>query len=331
MPRVVRFHQHGGPEVLGIETVDVTPPGGGEVQIRVKALGLNRAEALLRSGTYIETAAFPSGLGLEAAGIVEAVGDGMAGFAPGDAVSVVPPVSMVRWPAYGELVTFPAELVVKHPPGLGFEAAAAVWMQYLTAYGALVDIAGLARGEVVVITAASSSVGLAAIQIANRIGAVPIAVTRTSAKRQALRDAGAADVVASAEEDIRSRLADVAGSNGPRVVFDAVGGPAFEPLTAVMAPGGILIEYAKPRADSISALQCPDQEPDTARLSCARDRPRSRSAREGEGVHPRWAVRRHIDADHCPNVSIRGDRRGASLSGIEHAVRQDRGNDLRSS
>lgn len=243
MPRVVRFHQHGGPEVLGIETVDVTPPGGGEVQIRVKALGLNRAEALLRSGTYIETAAFPSGLGLEAAGIVEAVGDGMAGFAPGDAVSVVPPVSMVRWPAYGELVTFPAELVVKHPPGLGFEAAAAVWMQYLTAYGALVDIAGLARGEVVVITAASSSVGLAAIQIANRIGAVPIAVTRTSAKRQALRDAGAADVVASAEEDIRSRLADVAGSNGPRVVFDAVGGPAFEPLTAVMAPGGILIEY----------------------------------------------------------------------------------------
>lgn len=243
MPRVVRFHQHGGPEVLGIETVDVTPPGGGEVQIRVKALGLNRAEALLRSGTYIETAAFPSGLGLEAAGIVEAVGDGMAGFAPGDAVSIVPPVSMVRWPAYGELVTFPAELVVKHPPGLGFEAAAAVWMQYLTAYGALVDIAGLARGEVVVITAASSSVGLAAIQIANRIGAVPIAVTRTSAKRQALRDAGAADVVASAEEDIRSRLADVAGSNGPRVVFDAVGGPAFEPLTAVMAPGGILIEY----------------------------------------------------------------------------------------
>ncbi|MCK1712061.1 MULTISPECIES: zinc-dependent alcohol dehydrogenase family protein [unclassified Bradyrhizobium] len=243
MPRVVRFHQHGGPEVLGIETVDVTPPGGGEVQIRVKALGLNRAEALLRSGTYIETAAFPSGLGLEAAGIVEAVGDGMAGFAPGDAVSIVPPVSMVRWPAYGELVTFPAELVVKHPPGLGFEAAAAVWMQYLTAYGALVDIAGLARGEVVVITAASSSVGLAAIQIANRIGAVPIAVTRTSAKRQALRDAGAADVVASAEEDIRSRLADVAGSNGPRVVFDAVGGPAFEPLTAVMAPGGVLIEY----------------------------------------------------------------------------------------
>lgn len=243
MARVVRFHRHGGPEVLRIETVDVAPPGRCEVQIRVKALGLNRAEALLRRGTYIETATFPSGLGLEAAGIVEAIGEGVSGFSPGEVVSIVPPVSMVRWPAYGELVTFPAEFVVKPPPELGFDAAAAVWMQYLTAFGALVDIAGLKRGEAVVITAASSSVGLAAIQIANRIGAMPIAVTRTSIKRQALRDAGAADVIASVEEDIGSRLEDIVGSNGVRVVFDAVGGPIFEPLTAAMSPGGVLIEY----------------------------------------------------------------------------------------
>ncbi|MCK1550581.1 zinc-dependent alcohol dehydrogenase family protein [Bradyrhizobium sp. 177] len=243
MARVVRFRRHGGPEVLRIETVDVAPPGRREVQIRVKALGLNCAEALLRKGTYIETATFPSGLGLEAAGIVEAIGEGVSGFSPGEVVSIVPPVSMVRWPAYGELVTFPAEFVVKHPPELGFDAAAAVWMHYLTAFGALVDIAGLERGESVVITAASSSVGLAAIQIANRIGAIPIAVTRTSIKRQALRDAGAADVIASVEEDIRSRLQDIVGSNGVRVVFDAVGGPIFGPLTAAMSPGGVLIEY----------------------------------------------------------------------------------------
>lgn len=243
MTRAVRFHQHGGPEVLRIETVDVAPPARGEVQIRVRALGLNRAEALLRRGTYIETATFPSGLGLEAAGIVEAVGKDVAGLVPGDTVSIVPPQSMVLWPAYAELATFPAELVVKHPPELGFEMAAAVWMQYLTAYGALVDIAGLLRGDVVVITAASSSVGLAAIQIANRIGAIPIAMTRTSAKRRALRDAGAAHVVASDEEDIRARLDEIAGSSGVRVVLDAVGGPTFEPLTAAMSPGGILIEY----------------------------------------------------------------------------------------
>ncbi|MBR0957019.1 zinc-dependent alcohol dehydrogenase family protein [Bradyrhizobium japonicum] len=243
MARAVRFHQHGGPEVLRIETVDVPPPTTGEVQIRVRALGLNRAEALLRRGSYIESATFPSGLGLEAAGVVEAVGNDVTSFVRGDIVSIAPPLSMVRWPAYAELATFPAELIVKHPPELGFEAAAAVWMQYLTAYGALVDIAGLGRGDVVAITAASSSVGLAAIQIANRIGAVPVALTRTSIKRRALLDAGAAHVVASDEELVGARLLEIAGSKGVRLVFDAVGGPAFEPLTAAMSPGGILIEY----------------------------------------------------------------------------------------
>jgi NADPH:quinone reductase-like Zn-dependent oxidoreductase len=116
-------------------------------------------------------------------------------------------------------------------------------MQYVTAYGALIDIAKLQPAEFVVITAASSSVGLAAIQIARMIGAVPIAVTRTSGKRQALLDAGAAQVIASAEEDLQSRLERIAGRDGVRVVFDPIGGPAFEPLTAAMARGGILIEY----------------------------------------------------------------------------------------
>ena len=243
MTRVVRFHRYGGPEVLSIEDVDLPRPAAGEVQIRVKALGLNRAEALLRKGAYIESAAFPSGLGLEAAGIVETIGEGVEGFAPGDRVSVVPPLSMVRWPAYGELATFPAELVVKHPASLSWEAAAALWMSNLTAYGALIDIAKLSRGEYAVITAASSSVGIAAIQIANAVGAVPIAVTRTSVKRQALRSLGAAHVIASAEEDLAARLSEISGTAGVRVVFDAVGGPIFEPLTAAMARGGILIEY----------------------------------------------------------------------------------------
>lgn len=243
MVRVVRFHEHGGPEVLRIEHVDVPGPGRGEVQIRVKSLGLNRAEALLRKGTYIETAALPSGLGLEAAGLVESVGEGVEAFVRGDAVSVVPPISMVRWPAYGELATFPAELVVKHPRSLGWEAAAAVWMQYLTAYGALVDIAKLCREDFVVITAASSSVGLAAIQIANMLGATPIAVTRTSGKKEALLGAGAAHVIASGEEDLEDRLKEIVCPAGARIVFDPIGGPIVEPLTAAMSRGGILIEY----------------------------------------------------------------------------------------
>ena len=243
MARVVRFHELGGPEVLLIEDVDVPAPGRGEVQVRVKAIGLNRAEALIRSGAYIEAPPLPSGLGLEAAGVVEAVGEGVDGFAPGDAVSVMPPPSMVRWPAYGELATFPARLVVKHPPSLGWETAAAAWMQYLTAYGALIDIAKLRKDDFVVITAASSSVGLAAIQIANAVGASAIAITRTSRKKPALLEFGAAHVIASAEENLEIRLKDIAGPPGVRVVFDSVGGPIFGPLTAAMARGGILIEY----------------------------------------------------------------------------------------
>lgn len=243
MARVVRFHEHGGAEVLRIESHDVAVPAADEVRICVKALGLNRAEALLRSGRYIETPMLPSGLGLEAAGVIEAIGDKVEGFVPGDAVSVIPPISMVRYPAYGELVTFPASQVVKHPSSLSWEAAASVWMQYLTAYGALLDIARLGKDDTVVITAASSSVGLAAIQIANLVGATPIAVTRTSAKRQALLNAGAAHVIASAEEDLGGRLKEISGVEGIRVVFDPIGGPIFEPLTAAMARGGILIEY----------------------------------------------------------------------------------------
>lgn len=243
MARFVRFHTHGGPEVLRIEEVDLPPLGPGEVRMRVKALGLNRAEALLRAGRYIETPTFPSGLGLEAAGIVEAVGPGVTDFAAGDIVSNVPPVSMTRWPAYGEFATFPVELVVKHPPLLSLEQAAASWMQYLTAYGALIDIARLGPGEFVVITAASSSVGLAAIQLARRVGAIPIAVTRNGDKRQRLAEIGAAHVVVMAEENLAVRLTEIAGPDAIRVVFDAVGGPAVTALTETMSPAGILIEY----------------------------------------------------------------------------------------
>jgi NADPH:quinone reductase-like Zn-dependent oxidoreductase len=243
MSRAVRFHQIGGPEVLRIEPVEIREPGPEEVSIRVKALGLNRAEALLRTDRYIESPQFPSGLGLEASGVIEAVGGAVRGFAVGDAVSVLPPTSMGRQPTHAEHLVVPQARLVKNPPGQAWSDAAATWMQYLTAYGALIQVAGLREGDFVVITAASSSVGLAAIQIARRVGAVPIAVTRTSAKRDALLAAGAAEVIASEEENLRSRLLAITGKAGARVVFDPVGGPIFEPLTAAMAEGGILIEY----------------------------------------------------------------------------------------
>ena len=173
MARVVRFHEAGGPEVLRVEELEVPPPGKGEVQISIKALGLNRAESMFRSGQYLEEPKLPARLGYEAAGTVAAIGQGVQGFKVGDAVSTIPSFSLNAYGLYGDLANAPVHAVTHHPASLSWVEAAAVWMQYLTAYGALIDIAGLTKGDTIVIPAASSSVGLAAIQIANKVGAVP--------------------------------------------------------------------------------------------------------------------------------------------------------------
>ena len=145
MARVVRFHETGGPEVLKIEEVEVPPPGKGEVQIRIHALGLNRAESMFRSGQYLEEPKLPARLGYEAAGTVAAIGPGVQGFKVGDAVSTIPSFSLNDYGLYGDLANAPAHAVTHHPASLSWVEAAAVWMQYLTAYGALIDIAGLTR------------------------------------------------------------------------------------------------------------------------------------------------------------------------------------------
>jgi len=243
MARVVRFHRTGGPEVLRVEEVEVPPPGKGEVQINIKALGLNRAESMFRSGQYLETPKLPARLGYEAAGTVAALGPGVQGFQVGDPVSTIPSFSLNDYGLYGDLANAPARAVTHHPASLSWAEAAAVWMQYLTAYGALIDIGKLTRGETVLIPAASSSVGLAAIQIANKVGAVPAALTRGKAKRQALLDAGAAHVIATEEQDLVKEVLGVTGGKGARVVFDPVGGPTFAKLAQATARLGIMFLY----------------------------------------------------------------------------------------
>jgi len=243
MARIVRFHQTGGPEVLKIEQVDVPPPGPGEVRIAVKALGLNRAETMFRSGHYLEQPRFPARLGYEAAGTVEALGEGVQGLKVGDAVSTIPAFSQNQYGVYGDTAIVPAFAVAKHPASLSWAEAAAVWMQYATAYGALIDIAGLKAGDTLLIPAASSSVGIAAIQIARMIGATPVALTRGSSKRKPLLDAGAAHVIATEEQDLVAEAKKLTGGKGARIVFDPVGGPTVAKLTVAMAERGILILY----------------------------------------------------------------------------------------
>lgn len=243
MSRIIQFSTHGGPEVLTYKEVDVAEPTAGEVRIRVKALGLNRAESMWRTGEYIEEIKLPARLGYEAAGIVDAVGPGVTKFAVGDTVNTVPAFSQNQYGMYGELVLAPVSAVVPHPPSLTFEQASSVWMMFITVYGAFIEAAKLRAGDVVLIPAASSSVGLAAIQLANMVGATPIALTRTSAKRQQLLDTGAAFVIATEEQDMAAEVLRITNGAGARVVFDPVGGPSLGKLIKAMSVGGILLVY----------------------------------------------------------------------------------------
>ncbi|MEU4475356.1 zinc-dependent alcohol dehydrogenase family protein [Micromonospora sp. NPDC023888] len=262
MAQLVQFDQLGGPEVLTVRDVEVVAPGAGEVRIRVDAIGLNRAEIMYRSGVYFDQPVFPSTAGYEAAGVIDAVGQGVDGLATGDPVAVVPAFLQSRYGTYGTHVIVPASAVVPRPAHLDPTRAAAVWMAYITAYGPLIESGKVRPGDHVLITAASSSVGLAAIQLANHIGAIPIATTRGADKKQRLLDAGAAHVIVTADEDLPARVGEITGGEGVRLAFDPIAGPGVETLAQGIAAGGFLVVYGAldqrltplPNAQSYPAL-----------------------------------------------------------------------------
>ena len=243
MSRVVRFHQTGSAEVLQVGDEQVAPPGKNEVQIQVQAIGVNRAEVMFRKGQYLEVPQLPARLGYEVAGLITLIGESVNEFEVGDAVSTVPAFSQNQYGVYGELVNVPASAVVKHPAHLSMLEAAAIWMQYMTAYGALVEFSDTQAGEFVLISAASSSVGVAAIQTANMLGAIPIALTRYSNKREALLQAGAKHVIATEEQDLVLEVKRITHNQGARVVFDPVGGPTLIKLAEATAQSGIIFQY----------------------------------------------------------------------------------------
>jgi NADPH:quinone reductase-like Zn-dependent oxidoreductase len=241
--RVVRFHEVGGPEVLRVEQQAAAEPGPRELRLRVEAIGLNRAEAAFRAGQYFESPQFPARIGYEASAIVDALGPEVHGFAPGDRVCVLPGSRMSRYGVYGDHAVVPAVAVIQRPAGMDAITGAAIWMQYLTAYGALVDIAQVAVGDAVLITAASSSVGIAAIQLCNMLGAIPIAVTRDAAKAEELRRHGAAHVIIGGAQEAATEALRLTEGRGARLVFDPVAGPGVMALADALAPGGVLILY----------------------------------------------------------------------------------------
>lgn len=241
--KIVRFHQLGNADVLQLEELPLPEPGPGEVRLRVRAIGLNRAEVVFRKGQYLVQPTLPSKIGYEASGVVESIGPGVSPDLIGTIRSTVPAFDLGKYGVYGEVAIVPADVLAAYPENLNFEEGASIWMQYFTAWGALCHYGKLAAGDFVVIPAASSSVGLAAIEICRAENATAIALTRTSAKRGALLDFGAHHVIATDEEDLVARIHEITAGKGARLTFDPVGGPTLENLAQAAAPSGILFEY----------------------------------------------------------------------------------------
>jgi NADPH:quinone reductase len=243
VPKVVKFYEFGSPDVLKVEAEALRDPQPGEVRIKVQALGLNRADVLYRTNAYTEQAQFPSRIGYEASGIVDAIGKGVTEFQVGDRVSTIPGFSLNRYGVVGDTAVVPAKHVAKYPDQFSPEAGTAIWMQYLTTYGALVEFGKLKPGDVVAITAASSSVGLAAIQLVNDAGGISIAITRKNHKREGLLKAGAQYVIVTDQENMVERVNAITGGKGAALVFDPVSGSYLEKLADIVAPEGLIVEY----------------------------------------------------------------------------------------
>ncbi|AFU19052.1 zinc-dependent alcohol dehydrogenase family protein [Actinobacillus suis] len=252
MTKQIQFNQTGSADVLQIVDVQVAAPKSHEVQIQMQALGLNRAEMMYREGAYVIEPVFPATMGYEGAGVVTAVGADVSEFSVGDKVSVIPSFMFTEYGTYGELVNMPVHAVVKHPENLTMEQAAASWMMFVTAYGGLIEFGNLQKGDFVVLGGATSSVGLAAIQIAKMQGATVIALSRTHTKGDVLLEKGADFVIATKEDDVTAKLLEITNGKGVNLVFDPVGGKEAAKIINAMAQDGKYIIYGALSHDDIS-------------------------------------------------------------------------------
>jgi NADPH:quinone reductase-like Zn-dependent oxidoreductase len=242
---MVRFYKLGGPEVLKIEDIPSRQPSKGEATLSVRAIGLNRAESMFMHGYYLEPTQLPATLGYEASGVVTAVGASIDSGWMNKIVSTVPVFSLNQYGVLGSEVIVPVSALAEYPSHLTPTEGTSIWIQYMTAYGALVEFGQVQKGEFVLITAASSGTGLAAIQIARAEGAIPIATTRTGAKRKDLLALGADHVIVTDEEDLTNRVREITNGAGVRTIFDPIAGPLLDSLAEAAAPGAIVFQYGQ--------------------------------------------------------------------------------------
>ncbi|MDR5813641.1 MULTISPECIES: NADPH:quinone oxidoreductase family protein [unclassified Caballeronia] len=222
--RAVRCNEHGLPATLAIETLPDLHPEAGELVIDVKAASVNFPDVLIIQNKYQFKPPLPFTPGAEFAGVVRAVGAGVAGFAPGMRVA-----AYTAHGAFAEQARVNAADVIALPDNLDFSAAAAFMLAYGTSYHALVDRGALQPGDTLLVLGAAGGVGLAAIQIGKLVGARVIAAASSAEKLAFCREHGADEVIDYAHEDLRERIKTLTGGNGPDVIFDPVGGAYAEP------------------------------------------------------------------------------------------------------
>jgi NADPH2:quinone reductase len=237
MPYAIRFHRTGGPEVLQWEDVEVGEPGPGEARLRHHAVGLNFIDVYHRSGLY--PVPLPSGLGTEAAGVVEAVGADVTDLAPGDRVAyATSPLG-----AYAEARLMPADRLVKLPTAIGFEQAAAMMLQGLTAQYLLRRTYPVKPGDTILIHAAAGGVGLIVCQWAKALGATVIGTVGSDAKAAVARAHGCDHAIVYTREDFPARVRELTGGEGVAVVYDSIGRDTFLGSLDCLRPLGMMVSF----------------------------------------------------------------------------------------
>lgn len=236
MAHAIRFYETGGPEVLKWETVEVGEPGPGEVRIRHEAVGLNFADTYFRTGIY--PAPLPAGMGVEAAGVIEAIGPDVTDFREGDRVTYTgSPLG-----AYSTERIMPADHLIALPDGIEFDTAAAMTMRGLTTSYLLRRIAPtLKAGDTVLLHAAAGGVGLIFCQWAKILGINVIGTTSSDAKAEVARAHGCSEVIVYTREDVATRVRELTDGVGVPVVFDSIGATTYETSLNSLARRGLLV------------------------------------------------------------------------------------------
>ncbi len=238
MAKAVRIHEQGGPEQLRYEDVDVGDPGAGEVRLKQTAVGLNFIDVYHRSGLY-PINDLPAVIGMEAAGVVDAVGDGVSEFSPGDRVAYAnPPLG-----AYATERLMPAHRLIKLPDAIDDRHAAAMMLQGMTVQYLVRRTYEVQKGDMVLLHAAAGGVGLIACQWLDALGATTIGTVGSDAKGELAKAHGCHHVINYREEDFVERVKEITGGKGVHVVYDSIGRDTFMGSLDCLRPLGMMVTF----------------------------------------------------------------------------------------